>query len=242
MWGTLRIEAAALGFLPARRQPAWLAGKRAMLQRVGPLVSALAVHDRGGALAMVARGMEAGTVAGPSAAHGVPAACAAGAGGGGCRLEHLLLTLQPGVAREVELEVHPSLPGAALEALPRLGRQLTALILETGQLPPGAAAALRRLPALRTLRLGAAHVDAACLDACAHMRHLTALELHATFFPLPALEPLAACPSLEALRLVDDSRRTEPLLLPPPASFRGGRGLLSLTVCSYSGFQARGRG
>ncbi|KAL4424306.1 hypothetical protein ABPG75_001607 [Micractinium tetrahymenae] len=247
VWGTLRIEAAALDFLPARRQVAWLAGKRALLQRVSPVVSALAVHDRAGALAIAARSMELGAAARVSSASAGTAPAGAGAGGtassapaaaatgamargNGCRLEDLLCLLHPGIAREVELEVHPALPEAALAALPRLGCQLTALNLDTRQLPPGTAAVLRRLRALHALRLGAAHVDAAAAAACAALRHLSRLELEASFFALPDLSPLAACASLAALRLVDDSQRREPLLLPPPASFRGGQGLLSLTV------------
>lgn len=227
VWGTLRFEAAALDFLPARRQAVWLAGKRALLRRVAPVVSAPAVHDRGGALAVAAGRTEPIAAAGTGAECTRTATC--GAGSSGWHLEGLLCLLQPGMAWEVELEVHPAAPEAALEALPWLDGQLTSSNLDTRQLPAGAAAALRRLPALRALRLGAAHVAAACVDARARLSRLSRLELEASFFPLPGLTQLAACASLAALRLVDDSQRGESLLLPPPASFRAGRGLLPLS-------------
>lgn len=108
VWRTLYIYAKELDSLPKRRQAAWLAGKRALLQRVAPVVSKLVMADHAGALAMAARSTRLRA-----------AADGAGNGSGACRLAELLRLLQPGVAREVELTVYPSLPAAALEALPR---------------------------------------------------------------------------------------------------------------------------
>lgn len=103
----------------------------------------------------------------------------------------------------------------------------------------GVAATLRALPALRALHLIADRIDAACIDACVGLRHLSRLILGPYCCLLPDLAPLVACASLQMLVLVDDSQRNEPLLLPPPASFRGGRGLLALYDFTMSGIQAR---
>ncbi|KAL4442675.1 hypothetical protein ABPG77_006669 [Micractinium sp. CCAP 211/92] len=138
----------------------------------------------------------------------------AGNGGGGCRLAEFLRLLQPGVAREVSLLVYPSLPAAAL-------------------------AKLRALSALLALRLHS-YIDAACIDACAGLRHLSKLDLWSPYHPLPELAPLLACANLQMLCLFDKSQRNEPLPLPPPASFRGGRGLRYFWAFTTSTFQVAG--
>lgn len=79
------------------RKEAWFQHKRALLQRVAPLVAAVAVHDRTGMLR--------------SGAHGT-----VGAWG----LPDLLGMLCPAVVADVELEVHPSPAVEALQALARL--------------------------------------------------------------------------------------------------------------------------
>lgn len=188
-----------------RQKEAWFAGKWRLLQRVGGLVAALAVHDRTGMLR--------------SGGHSTA---------GAWRLEGLLGLLRPGVLAEVEIECHPAPPPAAILALPRLAPSLTALNLDARQLPPEVAAVLPQLSHLASLRLGANAVPQACLAAVLQLTtSLTRLELESSFLPLPPLQPLTVLQRLRCLGLYDDGNHDDPLLLPAPAAFPN---LASLTV------------
>ncbi|PRW44604.1 F-box LRR-repeat 6 [Chlorella sorokiniana] len=214
LWSTVRIETVQLDFLSRPRKEAWFRHKRALLQRMVPLITALAVHDRTGMLR--------------SGAHGT-----AGAWG----LPDLLGMLCPAVVADVELEVHPSPPVEALQALPRLAAGLTALNLDAQQLPPEAAAVLPQLSGLCSLRLAAQHLPEGGLPAILQLSLLSRLELESSFLPLPPMAPLTALRRLKQLWLVDDSERQDALLLPAPADFGAQGGLDSLAVYTRQTWQ-----
>lgn len=232
-WHTLRLETSRLDFLTARaavtpqtpptcrhadppasptgrqQRQRWFAGKRRLLERVGGQVAALAVHDRTGMLR--------------SSGHGA---------GGGWDLAALLGLLRPGVLADMELEVHPAPPLAALEMLPLFAGSLTALNLDAPQMPATVAALLPALCGLRHLRLAGQHLPEGAVGAAAGLDALTRLELESGFLPLPPLAPLTRLRRLRRLRVMDESQREEPLQVPPPSAWPAGLEALTLFMCS----------
>lgn len=215
LWRSLTLTPGALPALATlEEQQQWLAAKRRLLQRVAALVTHVAVCS-------------AGQIRSQPAPRGAAT---------GCQLAALLRQLQPGVLQGLALNwapvpighpacteaipfSAPQVPAAAVRLLPRFTHGLTALHLESWQLPHAAATAIPQLTGLLELVVVGRSIAASLADGIAASLHaLTSLKLTSSV-PLPPLQQLTSLSRLVSLQLTGYDERASEQPLPAPAQF-----------------------
>ncbi|KAL4425336.1 hypothetical protein ABPG75_009352 [Micractinium tetrahymenae] len=231
LWSKQRLARGSLHDLPLQEQLEWLASKRRLLAATAPVTTCLEVLRAGGIRSWPP---PSGAATGSQLAALLRALR---------RAPLIELTLACG-AHKIEGQYSeergtpdqlcglPCLPAAALRVLPRFA-ELTALSLQSWQLPACTAAVLLQLPQLRSLQCAAREVLPSVADSMIQLTALTRLELRVAV-ALPPLAGLTRLQKLQELVLVCENERLSVAPLPPPSAFPDlQRYHLICTVCSF---------
>ena len=213
LWRSLTLTPGSLPTLGTlAEQQQWMAAKRRLLQQVAGLVAEATV-------------VSAGQICTKPPPRGAAS---------GCQLAALMRQLRPGVLRSLALIYGPtpmgasylqeprrlpSVPAAAVAMLPRLRQGLTALQLESWQLPKAGLTALVQLTGLQRLELVSHRLpDTLVGGIAAALQRLTGLKL-VTARPLPPMQQLTELQRLRQLQLCGHRERASEQPLPAPALF-----------------------
>ncbi|KAL4425332.1 hypothetical protein ABPG75_009348 [Micractinium tetrahymenae] len=219
LWSKQRLARGSLHDLPLQEQHEWLTSKRRMLAATAPVTTCLEVLRAGGIrswpppsgaatgsqLATLLRSLRCACLA------DVTLAC------GPVRVRSNDWSQVGECCALDQLCGLPCLPAAALRVLPRFA-QLTALSLQSWQLPACTAAVLLQLPQLHSLQCAAREVPASIIDSMCQLTALSRLELRVAV-ALPPLGGLTQLTELQEMYLYCYNEQLSVAPLPAPAAF-----------------------